>query len=79
MDTSLAEMEGHTRTPKQARPIFDSERDEKNKQGQRGDRVYKRVWYIRSGSGESKKPNIYPHKSNYISAHLLLHYFTIKI
>ncbi|TNN84706.1 hypothetical protein EYF80_005121 [Liparis tanakae] len=27
MDTSLAEMEGHTRTRKQARPIFDSGRD----------------------------------------------------
>lgn len=39
MDMSLAEMEGHTRTHKQARPIFDSGRDGKNKQGQRGERV----------------------------------------
>lgn len=52
---SLAEMEGHTRTHKQARPIFDSGRDDKNKQGHRGERVYVRVWHTRSGSGESKK------------------------
>lgn len=39
MDVSLEEMEGHTRTCKQARPIFDSGRDDKNKQGQRGERV----------------------------------------
>lgn len=32
---SLAETERHTRTHKQARPIFDSGRDNKNKQGQR--------------------------------------------
>lgn len=39
MAMSLAEMEGHPRTHKQARPIFDSERDGKSKQGQRGKRV----------------------------------------
>lgn len=58
MDMSLAETEGHTRTHKQARPIFDSGRDDKNKQGQRGESVYGRVWYTRSGSGESKNQHL---------------------
>lgn len=48
MDMSLAEMEGHARTHKQARPIFDSGRDDENKQGQRGERVQREF-------GEGKK------------------------
>lgn len=64
MDMSLAEMEGHARTHKQARPIFDSGRDDENKQGQRGEQAQQSLVRGRN--------NIHPHVRYYLFTHLQL-------